>query len=348
MENDENVHAVIDSTINEETARKARKRIIAISTTTLAVVIMLGAIVYYDYLKKAIAEDDFVYESNQDSITTIAVNDEEVQKTNVEVSEDSNTVDTNSNYNFGGKEVDYSNVESFFNKIVENRNKFGSFAESFQSEEDVRNLVNFFFLFDETYVVETTINSQAMFDEIISDYYKSCVAHDIQPELNTLFKADSLIAKKFKESEALVYNLKNGKGNDYTISNQYYMWLEDNLVNKETAIPEIMKYSPLIDAQREMYQQYKEVGNMNAARRNQKNDYYKVEQRDVYYDHNYGDGVQVNMENHSFSCPDGIDNYVSKTENVEEKKWILSEDGSVPFENVNYYFNYVLNNGKVR
>ena len=365
MKDDNIFERVTDQMEDSEYAEKKRKAKMGITTSALAVIILLGAYAYSSHVNKLINSETVsngnvdntdltvgIVETEEDNnIVEETTNDENIIEDNnsSEIIEDVVTDSTsNSDYYFNYKDIDYSNVDSFINEITEYRNKYGSFAESFQTREDVINFVNFFYLFDETRNAESSISSQAQFDEILSDYYKSCVIHDIKPNIGSLFSSDSIIGKKFSESETLVFNLKNGKGTDYTISNQYYMWLEDNLVNKETAIPEIMKYSPLIDALREMYQQYREVGNMNAARRNQKNDYYKVEQRDVYYDHNYGEGVEVTMENHSFSCPDGIDNYVSKTENVEEKKWIISDDGSVPFGTVNYYFEYVLNNRKVR
>ena len=308
---------------DSEYDEKKRKAKMGITTSALAVIILLGAYAYSSHVNKLINSETVsngnvdntdltvgIVETEEDNnIVEETTNDENIIEDNnsSEIIEDVVTDSTsNSDYYFNYKDIDYSNVDSFINEITEYRNKYGSFAESFQTREDVINFVNFFYLFDETRNAESSISSQAQFDEILSDYYKSCVIHDIKPNIGSLFSSDS------------------------TISNQYYMCLEDNLVNTETAIPEIMKYSPLIDALREMYQQYREVGNMNAARRNQKNDYYKVEQRDVYYDHNYGEGVEVTMENHSFSCPDGIDNYVSKTENVEEKKWIISDDGSVP------------------
>ena len=360
MEKDHDFNLVIDAAKEEEAARKARNSLIGLTTSALALMIVTGTILYNNHVEK-IVEEASAYENSVDN--KITYKDNSTENSNSIVDEDINetevtnndidqenyvTTQNNGDFSFGDKEIDYSNVDSFFNEIVENRGKYGNFAESFQSKEDVINLINFFYLFDETYEVESSINSQELFDQMIKDYYSSCVKHDIEPKLNTLFKADSLMAKKFREMEALAYDLKNGSGTDYTISNNYYTWYGVNLVDKRTAIPENMKYAPYIRALRVSFEEYRYVGNMLNARKYQKNDSLPIEKTDVYYSHQYNDGTEVNEIHNSFSCPDGIDNFVSIPENIEETKWILSDDGSLPFEKVDYYFDYILNKRRVR
>ena len=321
----------------EEVAERGRIAIkIGFTTTTLALVILLGTFAYTSYVDKKYSE-----EYSQD---LIASSDDEV------TNEEDVTTSTEETYNVTptriDREIDYSNVDSFYNEILAHRNKYGKFAEHFQTKSDVIDFVNFFYLFDERYEVESSITSQAQFFEIVQDYFKSCLEHDIKPSLSTLFDSRSLTGKKFAEYEPLLFDLKNGKGSDYTIPNNLYMWLEDNMVYRETAIMEVTENAPLIYSIRIGYDVYRNVGNMIAARSNQKNDYYKIEQRDVPYGYTYGDDVEV--INHSFCCPDAVDNVVSITENVEETKWIQSYDGSLPFDKTNEAFDYILNNRRAR
>ncbi len=347
----EDFDLVVGSQEDEEYARNVRKSVIGITASTLAIIILLGTYVYNN--REEVLEEPTRIEQEattyDDSLAYVEENapenvaDEVSEAASEEVSEV-----VNEDFSFGNKDIDYSNVEAFYNQIVEYRSKYGTFAESFQSTSDVMNLVNFYYLFDETYEVETPINSQAQFDEIIRDYYKSCASHGVDANLNILFKQDSVIQRKIKESEDLANNLKNGSGKDYTISNEYYTWFGVNLVDKRTAIMETIKYAPLIDGLREQYEQYRYVGNMLNARKYQKNDSLPIEKTDIYYGYKFEDGVNVTEIHNSFSCPDGIDNFVSKPENKEETKWIISEDGSVPFERVDYNFEYILNKRRVR
>ena len=265
--------------------------------------------------------------------------------------EETNTiVETEDKSDIAGPEIDYSNVSSFYAEIAANRQKYGKFAESFQSEEDVINLINFFCKFDSRYKysnTDTTITSQEQFDEIIRDYYKSCVAKNVPANLSSIFKKDSIYEVKLKESETFANDLKNGKGKDYTIANKYYTWFLVNLCDDRTALAQTHKNAPLIDALREQYEEYRNVGNMLAARKYQKNDSLPVENIDIYYRYVYPEGVKE-VQN-SFSCPDwGVDNVVSKTEEKTETKLVKHLDDSTLFQIVDEAFDDVLESSRTR
>ena len=259
------------------------------------------------------------------------------------------------------REIDYSNVDAFYNHIVENRSKFGSFAESFQTQEDVKNFINFLYKFDELYMdadIQTTINSQDMYDKIVQDYYNSCVTHDVKGQLNLLFNHNKLAQEKIAEAENLTYDLKNGKGDDYTIANRYYTFLLENFIDGRTMVDINQYNAPFIDAIREQYeyyrssehlQQYLNVGNMLNARKYQKNDSLPVDSIHIYYADEAPEGVEVTEIENSLTCPDwGVDNIISKYEEDTETKLYIKRDNQGVYEKVDEAFTRVLNKGKVR
>ncbi len=371
---DEDLELVI-STLEGEEAKKAAndgRRITAnLALITLGAIMIISASLYnYSKLKKdsnnenhenqiaieeeiAPVEEASVEETPEEIANTEeasveetpeeVVNTEEasVEEKNVEseesVEETQEVVLANNEYSFNKKEVDYSNVDTFFNQIVDYRNKYGQFAESFQTREDVTNTVDFFYKFNDLYNADSTISSQEQFDEIIGDYYSSCAAHGVDANLNILFKKDSLMQKLLQESESLVNNLKNGKGSDYSIANQYYIFLARTLIDGRTSIQENQINAPFIELYRNQADAYANVGNMYAARKNQKNDALNIEDADVYYAHQFDDNVvEINK---SYTCPNSVYEFVSKVKN--NPRWIVSEEGSVPFETVDYYFDYI-------
>ena len=258
------------------------------------------------------------------------------------------TTNTTATFDFSDEELDYSNVDTFFNQIVEYRNKYGEFAESFQSKEDVINFVNFLNMFDETKKgVESSIDSKEMFDEIITDYYKSCVAHDIEPNLSCLIPEGTYMRSVMEEGEKLSYNLKNFNGSkDYESANKLYTYIIDKYLDGRTAVPQSNKYVPYFEWAREQYEQYRNTGNMINARKYQKNHTLNVDGIDLYYGYNGQDiidnGGTYEIKQNGLYCPDAVDNLFSKSENIEETKWISSYDGTVPFQKVNEGFEDIL------
>ena len=177
---------VVKSEENKEVAKKGNGAIIFTSACVLAAVIIVGSSLASTNKKEDNKKDNKV--KNEFSISTdLSSNTDVMQK--VEIDNTSNEVNEEvQDVNIDNtREIDYSNVSTFYNHIVENRNKYGSFAESFQSEEDVKNFVNFLYKFNELYNnmdINSTIDSQEMYDKIIQDYYGSCVKHDIKGELS--------------------------------------------------------------------------------------------------------------------------------------------------------------------
>lgn len=291
-------------------------------------------------LEKAKQETEAEY--NNESAESFTQEEEKVAS-----NEEQNMIQNDTTYS-----IDYSNVGTFYSHIIENRNKYGTFAESFQTEDDVISFINFLYKFDEMYNnVDTTSNitSQADYDRIIQDYYSSCVKHDVKGQLNLLYKNSELAQKRFAESEELAYNLKNGKGKDYSIANQYYTWFGVNLCDGRTAITRDEYNAPLIDGLREQYEQYRYSGNMLNARKYQKNDSLPIPGISIYYADEVPEGVEVIENQNSFSCPDwGIDNVVSKYEENTETKLVKKEAGEDLFKQIDEAFVTVLNRGKVR
>ncbi|MBR1417319.1 MAG: hypothetical protein IJ572_05880 [Bacilli bacterium] len=372
MENveDKDYLMVIEDEEDEELAKKARNaKIITTSAALLGIALLAGAL-YISHKEKTkivpqvddgssnqTTYESIIVDSDQDIIiptsedSFVAINDSIIDDNKTENTQDiiikdeivksSEEVENNE---FTFKEVDYSNVATFYNHIIENRNKYGSFAESFQSEEDVKNFINFVYNFDELYAYnDSTIRSQEDYDAIIRDYYKSCVRHDVLGQLHLLFKDDTLAQKKLQEAEELAYDLKNGSGKDYTIANKYYTWFGVNLCDGRTNIDRNTKNAPLIDGLREQYEQYRYSGNMLNARKYQKNDSLPIEGINMYYSEELPEGMEVVEVQNSYSCPDwGIDNIVSKSEEDTETRLVKKENGIDLFKEVDDAFDLVL------
>ena len=343
----DNTDEKVQKVINEEEYDKfdsdeeMKKSICRIGIGTALVLCALG---YYYVANKSdktneekISNDSEIIE---DTETVIQPTIEEDIASTIEAT------NTNATFDFSDEELDYTNVDIFFNQIVEYRNKYGEFAESFQSKEDVINFVNFLNMFDETKKgIESSIDSQEMFDEIITDYYKSCVAHDVEPNLSCLIPDGTYMRSVMEEGEKLSYNLKNFNGSkDYASANDLYNYIVKNFLG--TAIPQSNKYFPYFEWAREQYEQYRNTGNMINARKYQKNHTLEADGIDLYYGYNGQDiidnGGTYEIKENGLYCPDAVDNLFSKTENVEETKWISSYDGTVPFQKVNEGFEDIL------
>jgi len=336
----------IEDDFDHELIKKAKQKVL-ISASVLAAIIILASIKFSSNNKETVVVNNENLESLVQDDNLIV--QEETNQTAIEENIEEETVEEESS-NYTGKEIDYSNVSDFYNDIVENRKNYGTFAESFQSEEDVKNLINFIYLFDSLYIEEeTTISSQEEYDEIISDYYKSYASHGLEPKLNLIFKNDSYAQKKIAEAEKLAFDLKNGQGNDYTIANNYYTWFGINLCTRDNSIYQTQNNAPLIDALREQFDEYRYVGNMLEARQYQKNNVLDIPTVDVYYSQLYSDeNIIVEETPNAFACPDAIDNMVSKSEEVTESKWFNQADDTDMFQGVNDKFKVVLSKGKTK
>ena len=350
---DEEIHKIIheekfDEEYDEDKVSKKRIILASIAIAVLTAGIVGGMSIYHD-----IKENNRYDEENKNKSTTEAEITEETEVVVEPTIEEEvttaieETTNTTATFDFSDEELDYSNVDTFYNQIVEYRSKYGEFAECFQTKEDVINFVNFINMFDETKKgIESSIDSQAMFDEIIADYYKSCVAHDIEPNLSCLIP-EGYMRTVMEEGEKLSYNTKYFNGpKDYESANALYNYIIKNFLNPKEAIPQYNKYDPYIDWAREQYEQYRNTGNLINARKYQKNHTLEGAGIDLPDGYNGQDiidnGGTYEIEPNGLYCPDAVDNLFSKSENIEETKWISSYDGTVPFEKVNEGFKDIL------
>lgn len=347
---------------DENTKYNAKSVLFLLTAGLLATVIIVATLAhdnkFNDKLVRYAYDDEIVYndpsyneqEDNtiNNSVTTnnTTTSNTDTKDSNTQTGENNITKETIKH------EIDYSNVETFYNHIIANRNKYGKFAESFKSEEDVKNYINFLYKFDEMYDdidTTTTIDSQEKYDSIVQDYYKSCVSHDIKGELNLLYSNNKLAQQKIAEAEALAYDLKNGKGKDYTIANRYYTWFLVNLIDGRTMVDRTTNNAPFIDALREQFEQYRYSGNMLNARKYQKNDSLPVDSVHLYYADEASENTEVIEIQNSLTCPDwGVDNVISKYEEDEETRLLIKRDNQRTFQTVDDEFKIVLNKGKVR
>ena len=190
------------------------------------------------------------------------------------------------------KTTDYDAVaQGFYNQILSYRNTYGQFASEFTNEEDVKEFICFVNQFKDANI-KSNINSLETFESMLQSYYNSCAIFGVDPNLSALFEGYSYAQDKLAQSEKLAANLKNGKGNDYSIPNEYYKWFGINTYMAGEINMSMKENAPLIIALRNQFNAYRLVGNMLAARQNQKT-----------YDLGLGaDGQLV--------CPDSIDDYV--------------------------------------
>lgn len=351
------VNKVVDQEEDEETADHLRAGLIFLGCSALAASIILGSLAYVNYHKENQTNTKSTYEDDVNK--NIDVNDNISKETNEETNEETTTQTTTEDvenneevYEPEVKEVNYNNVGTFYNHIIDNRNKYGKFAESFQTEEDVKNFINFVYQFNDFYSecdLNTTITTKDQFDSIIADYYSSCANHGIEGQLSTIFENISDYKTNLSESEKLAADLKNGVGNDFTIANNYYTWFGKKLCDDRTAIDSTRANAPLIEILRWQYEQYRYAGNMLNARRYQKNDSLPINSYSIYYAEVAPEGVEVIETENSFSCPDwGIDNVVSPTEEDTEKKLVIKETADSLFYRVQESFNDITQNNKTR
>ena len=338
-------YKVVEVEEDEKLAKKGSKIIAGIGITTLAIAIIFVISAYSISEKNNKSNNKDKDPIKEYSITSDIVDTIDKSEKKVKTKEvDFNQTEIINN-------VTYTNINKFYRHIVENRYIYGDFAEVFQSEDDVRNFVNFIYLFNDlnNKDISSSINSKEEFDEIVSEYYKSCIKNDIKGELNILFENQPVYKNKLAESEELAYDLKNGKGDDYTIANKYYTWFGENLCDDRTAIDSIPTNAPLIEALRWQYEEYRNSGNMLDARKYQKNDSLPISSYEIYYAEPNPEDVEVIEIQNSFSCPDwGIDNVVSPTEEDTETKLVIKENGERLFLRVEETFNSITSKQKLR
>ena len=344
---------VVNVEENQKTADKGNSAIIFFTTCALAALIIIG-VTKLDKNKNI----DINKNTNNDITTEQSINNTDTNKDEVKTEDKEDLVITTEKENKEvvinevEKEVDYTNVESFYDHIIENRNIYGSFAESFQTEEDIKNFINFVYQFNDFYSkcdLTTTIESKEQFDNIVADYYSSCANKGITGQLSTLFESIPDYKNNLAESENLAADLKNGTGKDYTIANNYYTWFGKKLCDDRTAIDSTRANAPLIEILRWQYEQYRYAGNMLNARRYQKNDSLPIESYTIYYAEPAPEGVEVIETQNAFSCPDwGIDNVVSPTEEDTETKLVIKETADSLFYRVQESFKDITQKHKVR
>ena len=338
--NEQTKNKVINVENDKEVANEGLKAIAIVGIGALAAAIILGSAGLYIYLdKNNISKTTKSNVEKTYDITTDIVNEpKSPAATEEEETFDINQTEVDNN-------VSYTNINKFYRYIVESRLTYGEFAESFQSEDDVKNFVNFIHKFDElNYDVDSTIESKDEFDKIVADYYNSCLKHDIKGSLNILFEEYPTYKKMLEESENLAYDLKNGKGKDYTIANRYYTWMCQKLCDDRTSIDSTRKNAPLIEILRWQYEEYRNSGNMLNARKYQKNDSLPIDSVNIYYAEPNPEGIEVKETQNAYTCPDwGVDNVVSPTEEDTEVKLVIKQNGERLFKRVEENFDSVLN-----
>ena len=332
MKNDKDLdefNKVISNEENIEVAEEQRKVIIGMKCTIAAIIIIIGT-----YLGNSCSNKVVDTKSNNINHEDSNIENQSEAKVASSIEEDvENVVNTNEiiEISFDDKEIDYSTVDTFMNQITEYRNKYGEFAESFKSPEDVKEFIKFVYSFNSLYSVDSKISSQEEFDNIVSDYYNSCVKYGEDANLSLLFPEQNYIQKKLKESEALANDLKNGKGTDYEISKKYYTWMGLALMYGPTEITSMNENNVYIEILIRQYFAYRNVGNMLSTRKNLKNDSLSIPGIEVYYGYKPKNESEIIEINNSFSCPDGIDNFITETEH----------EGANNFQTVDNSFEYV-------
>ena len=245
FQNLEEYEKVEDQKIDKATAEVGRNLIITGTAAAIGLAVLLSTNWAY-LVGTPVSEEN---EETTEQENSIGVVDQTIEE---DITSTIDNTNTTAEFKFSDEELDYSNVDTFFNKIVEYRNQYGEFAESFQSKSDVINFVNFLNMFDETKNVESTINSQEMFDEIISDYYRSCVKYGVEPNLSSLIPEGTYMYQIMSEGERLAYNTKNfNNSKDYESANKYYIYILKNFLDSRTAVPQYNKYDPYIEWARE-------------------------------------------------------------------------------------------------
>ena len=272
----------------------------------------------YENLKKT--NPDYVFANTWDLADKEDANMEEYNKKALEnmSKEKQETI-------YNDKATDYDTVaQGFFNQIQSNRNTYGSFADEFSSVDDVKEFIIFVNQFKNPNM-KSKINSLETYESMLQSYYNSCAVHGIDPNLSELFEGYDYAKKKLAEAEDLAANLKNGKGNDYTIPNTYYKWMGNNLYLAGEINMSMKENAPLAIALRNQFAAYRQVGNMLSARKNQKT-----------YDLGLGkDGQLV--------CPDSIDDYMIN-QTIPEGGHVINEDKT--YDTFGTAYDYIKNECK--
>lgn len=324
-------------------SNNARKNLIAMGVTALAATVIIASLASMDTRKKN------TITKTTPSATEIVIDEKPVEEEIVEVQEEVTPVEVVEDVKVNTPTVDYSRVDEFYNQILEYRNKDANFAKYFQSKEDIINFIDCVYKFNPLYNTETSIDSIDLFDEIIIDYYDSCIRCGVEPKLNILFKQDSFIQTKLAEAEKVCYNLKNDLGTDYSIANEYYTFFSKNICDGRTAINQSkVENAPLVETLELMFHRYyKSSSYAQRAAANQQNDVLPIDGKDPYY--SVDTGITTN---NNFACPNSVKENIIMRIRPNHTEWIDKEENNnegLNSENVVYiYFDEVLNNSLSR
>src|SRR5574344_1795567 len=204
-------------------------------------------------------------------------------------------------------EINYNSADTFYNQILNYKKTYGNaFSAQITSVDYVKQIISFINEFNDEYKANgcvSVINSRELFETLISSYYTSCANYGVDPNRIILFNNSEYQAKTLAESEILAANLKNGHGSDYTIANSYYEWYAVNVCDGDTSIDISNKENaPMIDTLINEFKAYRGVGNMIAARKNQKT-VKNITEQDA------DSTLDINGK-YAWACPDAIDNYI--------------------------------------
>lgn len=257
----------------------------------------------YENLKKT--NPNYLFANTWDIADKEDANMEEYNKAALEKMNSTESIETI----YNEKATDYDTVaQGFYNQIQSYRNQYGSFADEFTSVNDVKEFIIFVNQFKNPNM-KSSINSLETFESMLQSYYNSCAVYGIDPNLSELFEGYSFAQNKLAEAEDLAANLKNGKGDDYSIANKYYKWMGENLYMVSDINISMKENAPLVVTLRNQFAAYRLTGNMLNARKYQKT-----------YDLGLGaDGQLV--------CPDSIDDYMIN-QTIPEGGHVINEENT--------------------
>jgi hypothetical protein len=197
-------------------------------------------------------------------------------------------------------------TDGFYNQIANYREQYGDdFAKSFSNADDVNNFVEFlnYFNNDGWGTLPSNITSATDYENVIKDYYSSCIKYNVNPNLNLLFADTPFMQSKLSELESILVKVKATKGsNDYTLANEYFSCLANNL-----CIPDNIDYSNLENCPGgltmcEIAEVYNHEGNLYQARENEKTVQFDSKGNVI------GNTLKINGKNgqelEQFLCPD--------------------------------------------
>ena len=322
MDNFEKVNNVEQSDEANKTAQKAKNHKIIIGTSITALTI---------FIITTTAANKIIYNRNKKQMSEYN-NTDEMMEGNTIVSETivdtipcrsaETTSATETSNEISTMQINYTGANTFYNDInnLRNTNKL-LFTNVFQTEEDVKDYVNFICYFDSNYDVTkpTTINSLNDFLAITDNYYEECAQYNIKPELNTLLNNNTYMQNKVQSIENLANNLQATSGNDYTIANEYYSELANDLCTTSGINTSNIVNCPGCEIIISVCKNYNHIGNAYQARQNEKT----VNLSDM------SNTLNINNVDDEYLCPD------STYKSIENQiKALIDEQISNNYENL--------------